>query len=314
MVSSPASPQNWSKRAVPTIVSGPSVPATVAADAVTAQAASARSARRSGRSRTDMGLLPPERAARVALCVVVAVLAREDHLRDAAIDEHTRLDRQHAARTRRLERVGDRTEARELLEVLDRREDEHQLVVAVKVERLLGAQPAPADALAAVDGRVGVLRRLRDEEVGVEADLHLPRRDPAREAHQLMAIGELDAGLLLELADGGRRLVGVLRGGGAPGEHPRAAHEPLLGVALDEQHLGTGVGVAQDDQRRRRARLGDRSLVELLARRWAVDPHRRNITGSPRYSLVAARFPTDERDRDPPVDLHLLRVHLRPRG
>jgi hypothetical protein len=44
-------------------------------------------------------------------------------------------------------------------------------------------------------------------------------------------------------------VVGVLtRVIGTAGEDPRAAHEALLGVALDEQNLGAVGGVPQQDQ------------------------------------------------------------------
>jgi hypothetical protein len=84
--------------------------------------------------------------------------------------------------------------------------------------------------------------------VGVEANLHLLRRDPARESHDRGVARQTEPGLLLELAArrGGR--VGVLRVHRAAGEDPRPAHELLLGVALHEQDLGTAAGVPHDDQ------------------------------------------------------------------
>ena len=52
---------------------------------------------------------------------------------------------------------------------------------------------------------------------------------------------------------------------GAAREDPGAAHEALLGVALDEQHLGTVGRVPQQDQRRGLTRLRDLPGIELLA-------------------------------------------------
>jgi hypothetical protein len=68
-------------------------------------------------------------------------------------------------------------------------------------------------------------------------------------------------------------VVGIVRVHGAAREHPGAAHEALLRVALHEQHLRTGVGVAQDDDRSGLARLGRRTFVPLLAGMAAIGPH-----------------------------------------
>jgi hypothetical protein len=59
-----------------------------------------------------------------------------------------------------------------------------------------------------------------------------------------------------------RVLAGLRR---AAREDPRAAHEALLGVALDKQDLGAVRRVPQQDQRRGLTRLRDLSGVELLA-------------------------------------------------
>ena len=59
----------------------------------------------------------------------------------------------------------------------------------------------------------------------------------------------------------------------ASGEHPRTAHEPLLRVALHQQHFGPLGGVAQQDQRRGHPRLGDLSLVPFLARPGLLGGH-----------------------------------------
>jgi hypothetical protein len=60
-------------------------------------------------------------------------------------------------------------------------------------------------------------------------------------------------------------VVGVLAGvERAAREDPGAAHEALLGVALDEQHLRAVRAVAEQDERRRLTRLGHLAGVELL--------------------------------------------------
>ena len=68
--------------------------------------------------------------------------------------------------------------------------------------------------------------------------------------------------------------VGVHR---AAGEDPGAAHEALLGIALDEEHLRALGPVAQEDQRSGLPRLGDLALVELFAGRRSVRAHRATL-------------------------------------
>ena len=68
---------------------------------------------------------------------------------------------------------------------------------------------------------------------------------------------------------------------GAAGEDPGAAHEALLGVALDQQHLGPVVRVAQQDQRGRLARHRGRARIELLAGGRPVDAHGASLTPPP---------------------------------
>ena len=81
-----------------------------------------------------------------------------------------------------------------------------------------------------------------------------------------MSAAESDSGLLLELADGRGGVVGVLAGViRAAREHPGAAHEALLRVALDEQDLGSLGRVPKQDQRRGLTRLRDLTGIELLA-------------------------------------------------
>src|SRR4029079_7664979 len=84
--------------------------------------------------------------------------------------------------------------------------------------------------------------------------------------------------LLLELAHRRGRVVGIALVHRAPGEDPGAAHEASLGVALHQKNLGPLVGVAQHDDRGGLARLGDLTLVELLAGMGAIHPHSGSLT------------------------------------
>ena len=102
------------------------------------------------------------------------------------------------------ERVGG-VEARDLLERLDRREDHQQLVGLGALERARRLEPARVDDLGPVDLHLGVLGRDGDEEVGVEADRHLRRRDPARERDERRRVGQRDPDLLVDLAHAPRR-------------------------------------------------------------------------------------------------------------
>ncbi len=79
----------------------------------------------------------------VSPSVVVAGLAGQQHARDLALDQHARLDRQHVSARRIRDQRVRAVERRELLEVLDRREDERQVAGAVGVERALRREPAP---------------------------------------------------------------------------------------------------------------------------------------------------------------------------
>ena len=137
------------------------------------------------------------------------------------------------------------------------------------------------DALAPVDLGLGSSRRLCREEPGVEADLDPFRRDPAGERDELGRSRERHAGFLLQLADsrGGGPVVVVVHG--AAGEHPRAAHEALLGVALHEQDLRTAGRVAQQDQGGRLARVGQLAVAPLLTRR--------RLSTSPAQRIFRAR-------------------------
>ena len=92
----------------------------------------------------------------------------------------------------------------ELIEVLDGREDEEQFAGAVRVERAARLVSTSIDDLSAVDVRSGVRRRGGQVEPGVEADLDLGRRDPARERDEPARILGENPGLLRELPQGRR--------------------------------------------------------------------------------------------------------------
>src|ERR1700727_2964498 len=93
----------------------------------------------------------------------------------------------------------DRLKAAELFEVLDRREDECDATVAMRLQCSVGREPTELDDLLAVDRRLLAVGEAREEEVRVEADLHLRWRDPARELDGRVGAVELDRGLLAQL-------------------------------------------------------------------------------------------------------------------
>src|SRR5919198_468233 len=206
--------------------------------------------------------------------ILVARLARQDDLCRLLLEHDPRHDGPHLPVPRGLERRPDGVELGELLEMLDGGEDQLEVALAMGLERLGRPKPAQVDALLAVAHRIGARRRLDHEEVGVEADLRLLRRDPAREGHERAAVWERQSGLLFQLAPAGLRRSAVRGVHGPAREHPRASHEALRRVALHEQHLGAGLGVAQNDHRGRRAGGADLPLVQLLAMGRAVGRHR----------------------------------------
>ena len=77
-----------------------------------------------------------------------------------------------------LEQLLHRGEAAELFEVLDRGEDELELAFVMCLQRLLRREPAEVDHLLAVDTRLLAGGQRGEEEMRVEADLHLRRCDP----------------------------------------------------------------------------------------------------------------------------------------
>src|SRR5437588_13108110 len=98
------------------------------------------------------------------------------------------------------ERVG-RVEARELLEVLDRREYEQELPPPGGVECRRRRVPARIDHFAAVDARLSSARKRREIEPSVESGPHLRWGDPPREGDKFSWVVDADSGLLGELAD-----------------------------------------------------------------------------------------------------------------
>jgi hypothetical protein len=94
---------------------------------------------------------------------------------------------------------------------------------------------------------------------------------------QRVRAAEPQPGLLLDLAHAREPVgeVALLAGvHGAAREHPRAAHEPLGGIALDQEDLERLRAAAQDDHGRRLTRLDRRrAKVELLPGTGPVDLH-----------------------------------------
>jgi hypothetical protein len=113
--------------------------------------------------------------------VLVALLARQDDAGGLPLEQHARLDREDLAPAGMGEQLVGGRENRQLLEVLDRREDQEQLRALAGRESRGGRVPAGVDDLAAVGSRLRAGRCRRQIEPRVEADLDLGRRDPARE-------------------------------------------------------------------------------------------------------------------------------------
>ena len=125
----------------------------------------------------------------------------------------------------------------------------------------------------------------REEEVGVEPDLDLGRRDPAREAHERAgstpAIAASSASSRTAAARWALVALALVRVDGAAREDPGAAHEPRRRVALHQQHLERLRPAAQDDHRRRLAGHRGRAVVELFSRTGAIDVHDRGAYWPP---------------------------------
>ena len=194
-----------------------------------------------------------------------------------------------------------------------------------------GARPVPGG----VDdlGAVGLRRRVRggqgEEEPGVEARLHELRRDPSREEDQIGAALQADPGLLLQLAHGAgphsRLALAVARIDRATGKDPGAGHEGGLVASLEEEHLERPLAVlgaaAQEDHRAGGSRGRGLAFVEGFRRPRGWFAHRLTLHPS---AITAAPAPVPTRRssilrrhgsrRKAAVDLHLVRVHLRPRG
>ena len=81
-----------------------------------------------------------------------------------------------------------RLERRELLQRLDGREHEQDLLAPVGLDRALGREPAEVDGLAAVGPRLRAVGGGGEVEVRVEADLDLARGDPARELDERVRV------------------------------------------------------------------------------------------------------------------------------
>src|SRR3954470_8446251 len=212
--------------------------------------------------------------ATLRLSVAIAGLPRKQHLGAVALVDHARQDRLDLAATRGVEQLRHRACAAQLLQVLDRREHEHEVAAPMFAESIHRAQPARVDALAAVGPGGGAGRRLGGEEPGVEAHLHLLGRDPPRERHERLHVLDPHARLLLELAQCGHARVVLALDDGAAGEDPGAAHEALLRVALHQQHLRAVGRVAQQNEGRSLPGLGHIAPIELFTGGRPIHSHR----------------------------------------
>src|SRR5437588_306297 len=155
-------------------------------------------------------LPPDDERVRATVCAIRDELTEGGLvLRHLALEDPARLDRSDVALRRMGQQRVHRVELAELLEMLDRGEDELDVTRSVGVERLLWREPAEVHALATVDPRLLSRWQRCEEEVRVEADLHLRRRDPARELHQAAGVLERDRRLLTQLSYG-CRAVGVV--------------------------------------------------------------------------------------------------------
>ena len=213
------------------------------------------------------------RARRELRGVVVARLAGEDDLERLLGADHARGERDDRPLGGVREHGVGVGEAAQLLEVLDRREGELELVLGMLVEGGGGGDPAGVVHLDAVGLRLAVGRRQRDVEAGVEAGRDLLGGDPARPGEERLGV-DLDPGLLAELAraaDAMGELVGIdvaARTAGRfavrllddpAGEHPDAGHESGLLAALEHQHLEAAIRVlaAAPQEDHRGGRTGD---------------------------------------------------------
>ncbi len=138
----------------------------------------------------------------------------------------------------------------------------------------------------------------------VEADRDLLRGDPARVGDERVG-GDLDAGLLAHLADArGAMVVAVLGVDRAAREHPRAAHEALLGIAPHEQDLERVRATPADDHGGRLPRRDRLPLeVERLEGVLASPPPSLADTNVPlimqKYICESCGFIYDPADGDP---------------
>src|SRR4051794_36079300 len=99
----------------------------------------------------------PSDSPRARLRVVVAGFAGQHHARGLAAHDHLGRHGPDLASARVLDQRVGAVERRELLEVLDRREDEAERAVGVGLQRGGGLEPTPVDDLLAVDDRLGLV-------------------------------------------------------------------------------------------------------------------------------------------------------------
>src|SRR5918992_888943 len=117
-------------------------------------------ARRNARPMSPVGPV----TATVRASVAIARLSRQDHARDLALDHDVRLDRLDLAAVGPGQQLVGGREAAELLERLDRREHELDLVPLAGVERGARLVPRERDGLAAVGPRLRPIRCGGEEE------------------------------------------------------------------------------------------------------------------------------------------------------
>ena len=142
----------------------------------------------------------------------------------------------------------------------------------VPLERLGGREPAHLDDLLAVRLRRAVRRGEREVEARVVADLHLLRRDPARERDQLVRVeaSVIDASSSSSRSAVSRWAASSLRVAvhGAAREHPHVRHEARRVTcacpAAPEARRRVLAAAPQQDHGRRRPGVGGSAWIQLL--------------------------------------------------
>ena len=241
--------------------------------------------------------------------VLVARLAGQQDARRLARHDDPRLHGHDLAAAGVLEQRVGGGERRELLEVLDRREDEQDLAALVGVERALRREPAEVDALRAVDRGLRAVGRGREEEVRVEADLHLGRGDPARELHERRRVDARDA-------PPPRRSSRTAAARCASSPSPSSASTAPPGKTHDAAHEArrrgcAGRAAARAPRRRRAGGSPTRPAAGPSPRRCSAPRRARAVDLHRAAAYLCAAMSTDDRPTQQ-LDLRVLRIHLRP--